>query len=291
LIKKNVQNERINVRARFFKCALDKLPDDFLKMKYRLYIDEVGDAGLESSKDPKHRYLSLTGIIMELGYVTEIAFPSIEELKRKFFQSHVDDPIILHRKEIVNGRYPFQSLRDDKIRAEFDNKLFSLLQDLEYIVITIIIDKLEHKTRYQVWQQDPYHYSLRILLERYILFLRGSGAVGDVMAESRGGREDIRLKKSYERVFREGTEYLNIDAFEKFLTSRQLKIKEKSNNIVGLQIADLLAHPSFKGTLARRNKQSLPHNFGGKITRLLEEKKYYRSPTGAVDGWGRKWLP
>lgn len=219
---------------------------------------------MEASKDSKHRYLSLTGIIMELGYVSEIAFPRIEKLKKAYFQSHVDDPIILHRKEIVNGKYPFQSLRDEKKRTDFDHDLFVLLRELDYNVITIIIDKLEHKTRYQVWQQDPYHYSLRILLERYILFLKGRGACGDVMAESRGGREDIRLKKSYEKVFREGTEYVNLEAFAKILTSRQLKIKEKSNNIAGLQIADLIAHPSFKATLARRNKQSLPDNFGEK---------------------------
>ena len=260
-------------------------------MKYRLYIDEVGNPALESSKDPRHRYLSLTGIIMELDYVDEVVFPELEGLKRKYFHSHVDEPIILHRKEVVNQKYPFHSLRDENTRKAFDRDLLRFLDKLEYTVITVVIDKLEHKIRYQVWQQDPYHYSLRILLERYVLFLKDLGLTGDVMAESRGGKEDMRLKRSYERVFKEGTEYVNCQVFENYLTSRHLKVKQKSNNIAGLQIADLVAHPSFKATLARKNRQGLPKNFGGKIAHILEKKKYYRSASGKIEGWGRKWLP
>jgi hypothetical protein len=72
---------------------------------------------------------------------------------------------------------------------------------------------------------------------------------------------------------------------------KQLKVKNKSNNIAGLQIADLVAHPSFRSTLARRENQPLPDNFGGRIARLLEDSKYDRSPVGVIEEWGRKWLP
>lgn len=260
-------------------------------MKYRLYIDEVGNPGLRTSIDPRHRYLSITGIIMELGYVDEVVFSRLEAFKKNYFQSHVDEPVILHRKEIVNQKYPFHSLRTQEIRAAFDRDLLKLLTTLEYTAMTVVIDKLEHTTRYQVWQQDPYHYSLRVLLERYVLFLKDLGLRGDVMAESRGGKEDMRLKRSYERVLKEGTEYVGSETFENYLTSHRLKVKQKNNNIAGLQIADLLAHPSFTATVARKNKQSLPANFGGRIAGILEESKYYRSPSGKIDGWGRKWLP
>jgi len=260
-------------------------------VKFRLYIDEVGDPGLQSAKDPRYRYLSLTGVIMELDYVNETVFPELEGLKKKYFHSHVDEPVIFHRKELVNRRYPFQSLQNEEVRKAFDNDLLHLLNTLDFTVITVVIDKLEHKMRYRVWQQDPYHYSLRILLERYVLFLQAANTTGDAMAESRGGKEDMRLKTSYRRVCNEGTEYVLAEKFGEYLTSRELKVKQKSNNIAGLQIADLVAHPSHKATLARKNKQGLPSNFGGKIARLLEKGKYYQSPTGRIDGWGRKWLP
>lgn len=73
-------------------------------MKHRLYIDEIGNPDLGSSKDPNHRYLSLTGIVINLKTVDEVVHPQLEALKRKYFQYHADDPVILHRKEILNKK-------------------------------------------------------------------------------------------------------------------------------------------------------------------------------------------
>ncbi len=84
-------------------------------MKYRLYVDEVGNSDLNASRDHNHRYLSLTGVIMALSHVQSVVFPAVEALKTEFFNSHPDEPLILHRKELVNKRYPFHSLRDPEI--------------------------------------------------------------------------------------------------------------------------------------------------------------------------------
>ena len=46
-------------------------------MKFRIYIDEVGNPDLESSDDPNHRFLSLTGIILELEYVERVVHPQM----------------------------------------------------------------------------------------------------------------------------------------------------------------------------------------------------------------------
>ena len=114
---------------------------------------------------------------------------------------------------------------------------------------------------------------------------------GDVLAESRGGKEDRRLKDSFARLYDSGTDYVQASKFSDRLTSKQLKVKSKSNNIAGLQIADLVAHPSFKATQARHENRALPDNFGGKVGVILEGSKYHRHPSGKIDGWGRKWLP
>jgi len=260
-------------------------------MKYRLYIDEVGNSDLGASQNPNHRYLSLTGVILELDYVRTTVFPAIEALKTRYFNSHPDDPLILHRKELVNKKPPFDALHDPHVEQAFNRDFLQLLNDLDYVVITVVIDKLEHQRRYQVWRFDPYHYCLTVLVERYVLWLEKKNAQGDVMAESRGGKEDRRLKASFTRIFEQGSDYMKPEAFATSLTSRQLKVKPKSNNIAGLQLADLLAHPSFKAVQARRNRESLPDNFGGQISQILESKKLHRNPKGQIEGWGRKWLP
>jgi hypothetical protein len=121
-------------------------------VKYRLYVDEVGNPDLGASQNPNHRYLSLTGVILELEYVDTTVFPAIEALKRKYFHSHPDDPVILHRKELVNRKPPFESLRDPIIERAFNQELLELLRSLDYVVLTVVIDKLEHQdvTRFGV---------------------------------------------------------------------------------------------------------------------------------------------
>ena len=97
-------------------------------IKYRLSIDEVGNPDLEHSADPNHRFLSLTGVIAGLDHVRMRIHPEMEALKIKYFGSHPDDPIILHRKEIVNRSYPFQVLRNQSIEATFNEDLLILLR-------------------------------------------------------------------------------------------------------------------------------------------------------------------
>ncbi len=124
-------------------------------MKYRMYVDECGNPDLGSSDNPVHRYLSLTGVIIALRYVSNTLFSQIESLKVKYFKSHPDDPIILHRKEIVNAKYPFEVLRDKKIRKKFDMELLDLLREWEYVVVTVCLDKQAHKETYKVWRYEP----------------------------------------------------------------------------------------------------------------------------------------
>lgn len=93
------------------------------------------------------------------------------------------------------------------------------------------------------------------------------------MAESRGGKEDMRLKKSFERLWKEGTQYVPPDQFQGSLTSKQLKVKPKTANVSGLQLADLLAHPSRCEILNEQNLLGRPlAPFAREITTLLQDK-------------------
>jgi hypothetical protein len=256
-------------------------------MKYRIYIDEVGNPDLESSENPNHRFLSLTGIVLELNYVKSVLHPQMEALKSKYFDYHPDEPIVLHRKEIVNALPPFQNLRDPAVRTRFDADLLSFLRSWQYIVISVCLDKKKHKETYTAWRYDPYHYCLAILLERYTLFLERVNAHGDAMAESRGGKEDRRLKESFHRLCMKGTDYIHADIFQKTLTSRQLKVKSKANNVSGLQLSDLLAHPSRNEILS---EQGLLHTklapFARSIIQILQVK--YDQQYGRI--FGKKFI-
>ena len=101
----------------------------------------------------------------------------------------------------------------------------------------------------------------------------------------------MRLKEAFAEVYRAGTEYVAANDIQACLTSKELKVKLKANNIAGLQLADLIAHPGFRLVKARHDRQPLVPNFGAKIAEILEAQKYWRSPRGRISGWGWKWLP
>lgn len=241
--------------------------------EFRLYVDEVGNSDLESSDNPNHRFLSLSGVILNLDHVATIVHPQMEALKVEFFGSHPDEPVIFHRKEMVNTKYPFEALADSSIQAAFDSRLLSCLAAWDYTVTTVCLDKKAHKENYSTWRYDPYHYCLAVLLERFVFFLRRRRKVGDVMAESRGGKEDMRLKRSFERLYEQGTAFVEEKQFQEALSSRQLKVRPKHNNIAGLQLADLIAHPSRNEILREEGLLERPvAPFASRVIEILQSK-------------------
>jgi len=258
--------------------------------KYRIYIDEVGNNDLESSDDANHRYLSLTGLIFELDYIKNVVTPTLENLKEKYFTTHPDEPIILHRKELVNKKYPFSSLKDPQVEENFNQEFLRLISDLDYTIVSVLIDKKEHKIKYNTWKYDPYHYCMEIIVERFFFFLENKSALGDVMIESRGGKEDLRLKKSFTKIFENGTNFIEAEKLQKRFTSKELKVKQKLLNISGLQLADLLAHPSRRFMFRIYElEEGKRFTFGDKIVEVIEQK-YYKGKSG-IEGYGIKLLP
>jgi len=256
-------------------------------MKFRIYIDEVGNPDLESSDDLNHRFLSLTGIVIELSYAQETMHPQMEALKSRFFHHHPDDPVIFHRKDMLQSRGSFSPLKDQEIRRGFDSQLLELLRTWDYTVISVCLDKKKHKEQYTTWRYDPYHYCLAVLLERFVFLLQQQNSKGDVLAESRGGKEDIRLKKVFWRLWETGTDFVNPETFQNYLTSRELKVKPKANNITGLQIADIIAHPSRNEILYENGFLEVSiAPFAQKLIAILQSKYYHRE--GNV--YGKKLL-
>jgi hypothetical protein len=82
--------------------------------KQRLYIDESGDHSTKGVKDSQwdKRYLCLLGCSFDIDYCRNVFSPMLEALKEKHFGSDWDDPVILHREEMVAKTGPFKVLKD-----------------------------------------------------------------------------------------------------------------------------------------------------------------------------------
>ncbi|MGC2064451.1 MAG: DUF3800 domain-containing protein [Thermodesulfovibrionales bacterium] len=282
-----------------------------MRPAYRLYIDESGDHTYgrpEKSSiyirhgEEKHllgdintyprldqvdkRYLCLTGCIFNLSYYREQFVPTMDAFKRDFFDP--DEQVILHAKEIIQRQGPFHLLRNPELSQRFDAGIIDLIANAEYTVINVVIDKKNHIENFGVVAWHPYHYCLANLLARYGFFLQSRRAHGDVLAESRGKTEDFELKEVYSSLYEKGTRFKSAKFFQQFLTSREIKIKPKTKNIAGLQLADILAHPLKKYTLIQKGLLNEPDEavYWLRVVDAAKGKLDRREKDGKVEGYG-----
>jgi len=131
-----------------------------------------------------------------------------------------------------------------------------------------------------------------VILERYVSWLEWKREAGDVLIESRGKKENRLLEAAYRRLYKNGTASVPAEKFQKYLTSGEIKIKPKMDNIAGLQLVDLIAHPAYRDLICFKTKEAMKVEFGRRVVEILYRSKYRRSHwDGHVEGWGTKLLP
>lgn len=87
---------------------------------YRLYIDESGDHTYNRIDAVAHRYLALLGVWFQLGDEYNAFATDLERFKRSLFGQRPDNPVVLHRSEIINRKGAFGILCDKEKRERFD---------------------------------------------------------------------------------------------------------------------------------------------------------------------------
>ncbi len=259
--------------------------------RYRLYLDESGDHSFNLLDKPGHRYLALLGVWFRMKDEYPEFADQLEAFKRTIFGPRPDSPVVLHRSDIINRKGPFHILLDPAIRERFNTGLVQLVASAKFKLVCVVIDKQSHCVKYSS-PFHPYHYCLAGMLDRYSGWLNYKNAVGDVLAESRGGEEDLQLKQAYTRVFESGTLMFSHERHQRALTSKDIKLDKKNANIAGLQLADLLAYPVKQTCLVERGCIPDPGDvFGKQLLAAIPDKKFNRHETsGGIDGYGKVWL-
>ena len=253
---------------------------------YRLYIDESGHHGYQQVDEPAHRYLALFGAWFKLAESYTSFAANMNALKDRVFGPRPDNPVVLHRSDIINRKGPYRILNDPGKRKEFDEGILALVGQAQFTGVCVLIDKREHLRRY-VDPDHPYSYCLTAMPERYCGWMNLEGQRGDVMAESRGKQEDRELRRAYSKVREQGTRFHQAALFRQTLTSNKIKARAKSANIAGLQLADLLAFPVKQACLVRRGIIPEPGGvFGTRLAALAHGKLNRKRSNEQVDGYG-----
>lgn len=80
--------------------------------------------------------------------------------------------------------------------------------------------------------------------------------------------------------------------FQSALTTRQLKLKQKSANIVGLQLADLLGHPVKQYVLQSAGQPGIKTApFADKLLDVVQAKFNRHLYEGRIEGYGMVLFP
>ena len=246
-----------------------------------MYVDESGDDVMAPSKwsSPDARYLGLTGVVIASETYRTWTHPEFEALKQEFFPYDPDEPLVLVRNQIVNGREKFSVLRDPEVAAHWEDRILQFFDKHISQIITVVLDKEEYLKAAPVPTQRAYSYGMDALADRYSEWLHLVGGTGDVMTESRGRREDRELKRDFREFMTEGDGLPDVRESRRPISSSQIKLSLKTDNITGLQLADLLAYPSKRGILldSGLNSESSPSPATLRLIEAIRTKSHNRN--------------
>jgi hypothetical protein len=269
--------------------------NEILEPTIRMFVDENGHQTLKGDlSNDNNRFLCLTGVIMRLDDHLTLG-NELNELKVKCFGSNA---VVLHRRELIPGKPPFEALTNSDVRECFNATLLKIIKELPYRVISVLVDKKAHVEKYGVLRaRDPYALALEYLMQRYQYWLQAyceqcGHVYGDILAESRGGSEDRITKLTYNEIYN-GRGYNPLKNASYYFSSKEIKLKPKSANIAGLQFVDLLSHPARRYILSQRGlaKDIQASSYEQQIVDVLVESKFRRSKHGVIAGSGIVFFP
>ena len=214
--------------------------------KYHLFIDECGDQNLESFS-PSFPIFTLCGIIVRDDRLSALE-NEIKQLKQQFWG---DKKIILHSRDIRKCQNGFEILFDLDIKQRFYNAVNALLGRKDIYVIVCCSILKEPYIRQFGKLNDVYGQSLSFVLERAIFYVDnqnpdGNGKINAIV-ERRGKREDRNLLNYYLQLLDKGTYWITPERMKSRMSC--LDFKWKSEDVAGLQIADLIAYPLTRHVL------------------------------------------
>jgi len=239
-----------------------------------MFLDESGVHWNEPGGD--YSVFVLGGVITTVDHAKTTVESELAELKLEHFG---DAGVILHTAEIIRNRGPFEVLKDERRRADFFADLNALMRRLDYKVVACAIRKDRYAQRYGAAALDPYECCLGVLVERFCYEVGVWRDPGWIVAECRRPDLDRQLLAAWEELRVAGTAF--VGAAEVGAKVQQLLYRWKTENIGGLQLADLVVSPIGRHILGKPDREDW----------TIVESKFRRGVDGDYAGRGLVILP
>jgi hypothetical protein len=205
-----------------------------------VYIDECGQH-VVSAHDAFPVFVLAAVIIRKEDH------KSVDTEWRRWKAEHLgSEDEITHEPEVRRREGPFYGAGGPAAIAS----LPEIIASLDFMAFAVVVHREQYVAEYGTGPLDEslpehaYLLALDVLLERTVLALdrHYAGARAEVIAESRGAKEDAQLQHEFARLHLDGTSYIPPGWFRQQLTPG-IRFLNKGDNSTGLQLADLLARP------------------------------------------------
>lgn len=217
----------------------DETPSRFIA-----FFDECGDHSLVKI-DRDFPLFVLSTVIVERAAYQERIVPALARLKMRFWNH---EGVNLHSRDIRRAHGDFAFMQVPYKRAALLAELSDLIKNVPITLFITAIHKQEHKERYGMAATNPYDLALTYTFERVLHFLDGENEIHlPVTAEARGKNEDNQLEAAFYRMMTQGTRFIPASRFQRLQCP--ITFRKKTDNIAGLQIADLCAYPAARRVL------------------------------------------
>lgn len=229
--------------------------------EYYLFLDE-------SKPNTNFRNFTLGGVVIEKNVYENTIKPEILRIKREIFGN---DDVILHEIDIRKKQGQYATVTKDQ-QEDFFAKLENLFMSSEIIVLAVSINIDELDILYgENDRNDIYYIALQLLMENYTHFLIANDGTGELYLESTDAVNNSKLQNLFHMLKATGTLFVKKEVLQNRLGA--ISFPPKSDNIIGLQLADFIPNVLARKALGKNQKPFSIYNgienklYDGKINR------------------------
>ena len=215
----------------------------FSNSRFIGFLDECGDHSLTTINSELPLF-AVCIVVVERETYSRVIIPEMASFKLRYF---AHEGINLHNRDIRKAYGAFTILQNSAVRERFLTELTTMMRTLPFKLFVSAIDKFSYIGHHGDGAKNIYTAALEYSFERVVEFMEDHQEVNlPLIAESRGTVEDGQLRASFHEFMTKGNGDMS-DRFRRLFCP--LLFRRKQDNIAGIQLADLCAHPTARHIL------------------------------------------
>lgn len=241
--------------------------------EYTLYLDESETANFNKILQKRENIVFvIAGIICKNNYHEQNLKPEINRLKSLIWNRCGNDPLfedkIFHELEMSRAiKKQYKQLRCEYNKIFKNKHIYNFAYDIlteifrssDITILAVCIDEDVLSRQFDVSKlNDRFQIAMNMIIENYYHFLNSVNGKGAICYESLPENQNERIKKRYMGIKYNGTMFYPAKVINSRIKS--LEFRNKTENIVGLQLADFVPNAIGRNILNKHYTNSKERN-------------------------------